>query len=253
LLITRDQNTVHAYGINSRYAFHLRQYDDTEEWIIEKLVFHAEDPSHDVVRAAREARVCITTGFTVFPRSLLRYMEQPTFEVTLARTLLRGSDELVEIAFVYQPKDKFDVRIRKGVLLLDPTRYWMIREFHTEMDWPSDEIGTVSGSFEYDSRMHPIPVVKKAQTKSRSKPVGPKAKEYKITGPSELHIISEYDARAFPEATEKDFMLSAFGLPEPPEPGGAGRGIQWLWIPVAGALLVIIALLLRRRTSRPAM
>ncbi len=243
LAITDDGSRVTAHGMNRRYAFELRRIGETE-WIIAKLA-RKGDPGHGelVDYALKASRGCLTSGTSLFPRRLPQLVQEPTFKVTDVRAVRLAGEELAEVQFAYDPKDKSDLRIREARLILNPARSWTVREGRAQVDWPSEETGTVSQEVIYYDDFAPVPVVKTFRARSEARPAGPRAKELGITGPTTLEITSEFDVRPLERPDERDFSLTAFGLPEP---DGTSPSLWWLWALIAGVVLLALALWLGR-------
>lgn len=247
--------TATVYGTNSPYAFKLVQKSGSDAWIIEKLDPHVDTPqpaSSDQLSdyARGGARQALAGGLGLYPRHFDRMVgDHVAFKLKTVEAVRRGSDELVKLTFSYQPQEREDIQIPNGTVLLDPGRFWLIREADVEMKWPSDEVGTVSIRFEYDDTIADIPLIKKASLHIQAKPAGPRAKQLGITKPMNQMRVFQYNMRKLENPDEKEFMLSAFGLPEPGLNRAPSNRRTWLWFLLGvGLLLVVLGFVLRRRS-----
>src|SRR5206468_1121677 len=119
-------------------------------------------------------------------------------------------------------------------------KYWAIREYEVTGVWP-DAKGTISGSFEVKDNRQGVPVLVRQVRRQKSLSPTPQ-------GPVDHEYILEYDVSEKAKVPEREFTLTAFGLPEP---DGAGRGSYlYLWVTFAGVICIVLAVLLRRRGRR---
>lgn len=254
-----------AYGINDDYYFELSRKAGAEKWILQELKSLSEpDEEGSNPGYRRYGNKSFRNGTFVDPTHLQRIIKLPHFTFEDAAPVSRNGRELVEVKFRFDvPEDvskletlmgeamtDSDTVIRSGTLLLDPDNYWLIQEAEAAIHYPSDEVGTVTVEIEYDYDLAEIPIVTRYTARTKAKPAGPKAAELGITEPGDWERTWVFDVSRLEDADEEDFMLTAYGLPEPPIDRGSPT---WVWWALAGgALLVLIALLIRYRTARAA-
>jgi hypothetical protein len=241
----------YACGRNSRYAFRLAQGATSDDWVIEKLLPLAESLAEDrgVAWSATQGASPLQTPLGLHPGKLPKIAANDGFQVHGARAVKRD-DDLVEVSFSYLPTDeralRKEVRIPKGILLLDPSRYWLLREAEYEAKWPLGEVGKTTVRIDLDDSIADVPLIRKFTAHVIADPTGTKAESYGITEPVDRLLEILYDLRRIESPSERDFTLSAFGLPEPYQPEPA-----WLWWTLAiGVALVAGAYLWRRAAAR---
>jgi hypothetical protein len=244
--------TPDACGVNSRYAFRLAQGATREDWVIEKLLPLAESLAEDrgVAWSATQGADPLHVPFILYPARLMKIAASDAFQVHGARAVKREGEDLVELSFSYMPTDekavREEVRIPRGTLLLDPSRYWLLREAEFEASWPLGEVGKNTVRFDFDDSIASVPLVRKYTSRVIGAPTpGSKAESYGLTAVDYQREIT-FDLRRIEAPSERDFTLSAFGLPEPYQPENA-----WLWWMLGiGLALIAGAYLWRRAAAR---
>jgi hypothetical protein len=142
------------------------------------------------------------------------------FHLKEVHPLRRGDEELARLEFDYRPARIENNPERGGWAVLDPARYWIVREFEVEGEWPDLykdgkptflSKGTIAREvYSRESTAGwPIPV----RSVYRQQGIGP-------TGPADLRATTEHEWREQQDIPEAEFALTAFGIPEPPT--GAG-------------------------------
>lgn len=190
---------------------------------------------------------------------LLELVRDPDFKIVGSREVEAGGDRLVRIDFTNTPKhvgrETVDglvlfpgrVTLKDGYILLDPSRYWLIREFLvTEHEGPDlsvkdpNLLAKMSGKYDYKALRDGTPVLSKVvwqcEQAANAAAVGNRHEfDYAIT--DDL-------------PSESDFTLTAFGLPEPAGEKRPTTTRWFLWATVAGVLCLALAIVFRRWASR---
>jgi hypothetical protein len=134
-------------------------------------------------------------------------IESPDFVLQSVETVESEGEPLVRVEFDYVPDDPFLTRVRGGFVLLDPNRYWLIREVRTKGDWGGGSVGEIIIYQEFDSSLDELPL----PTHRQEHWIG-------ITEEGEsAHHVAETWCEGWKRSSEDeaDFRLTAFGLPEP--------------------------------------
>jgi hypothetical protein len=241
-----DKNTSGAlYVVNPRYTFELKRGSSKQDWLLEALDLHGA--GKDTLFEGDPIREMLFswTGlmYDVYGRRISALMQEKTFRVTRAASLNRNGRDLVQVKFICPhpiSKNTRNYFVQGGSLLLDPDRYWSIQEADLETQ-SIDGAGTEKMVFEFKDGSDHYPIVTRMIRNGKS-PLG-----------NTSEAIFEFD---FHEVTklppDKEFALSAFGLPEPMgvEPLPPSR--TWLWLLAAAFAAAVLALLfawLKRRRS----
>lgn len=237
-----------AYGTNSRYAFQLMRTSAMGAgWVIEKLQVHGGETISPAWQDPRKyaqlgASGPLRSALTVYPRPLEKMAASGGLRVEEAVPVQREGRTLAQLTISYSPADADDVRISRGTVVVDPERHWVVGEAQLDMEFPSGEVGTVSQSREYVSGIAEVPLLSETRVVVNARPL-PRAEEFGIVEPAHHEMVWQYKLDKLEDADEEQFMLSAFGLPEPDlDP----RVPLWSWFLVAGLLCLAIAVLWHR-------
>ena len=140
-------------------------------------------------------------------------VESADFVLQSVQEVEQDGNALVRIDFAYTPSAPTDNPVRDGFVLLDPSQYWLIREARTQGVWGRGDTGQIIIQNEYAPR-DGIPLPRRHRM------------HWIATG--EVHHLTEriFEGWTRASADERDYMLTAFGLPEPS--GGRGRPLLWL-------------------------
>jgi hypothetical protein len=155
-----------------------------------------------------------------------------------------GDEMLVEVVFDFRhPTENYSFRDVK--MILDPQNGWAVREF-TVISPPN---GTeIVGKITYSDTRHKETGFR-PPNKLEQKWTTYNANKAKVTE-TEEHV-STFSSLEFVDVPESEFMLSAFGLPEP-GPTSISPGVKWgLVLTSIGAVVCIVAFyLFFRRPGR---
>jgi hypothetical protein len=149
---------------------------------------------------------------------LPRLVQAPEFRL-IRVSELKGESGLLRVDFRFDPKTPTGggALVRSGTVVLDAKRYWLIREADTEAAFlePSDPLGLTHprGKLTIRNKIAdaktPVPYVSH-QTLVAS---GEKDSEGR---PWKFSFVTDVELRDVPNIDPRQFMLSAYGLPEPP-------------------------------------
>jgi len=236
---------------NSDYAFVIRKNRDTGQWQLKRLE-RVGGPLGLAQEFRDDVRKYGAGGLRVYLGCWLdRMVKQDGFRLQDVEPVMRNGEQLARVTFFYEPpKEEWGHNpVRDGWVLLDPQRYWLLREAETKA-YSMGQLGTITVRCEYDDGKAPFPILKRHVSTAKSTGLTPEGRKagYKIGEASTFDI--RFDMEPFHEADEADFKLSAYGLPEPPPPASKSGWNWWLTVTLAGLALLIIGILLYRRTAR---
>ena len=142
-----------ASGINSTYSFELRRDRDDAQWRVERLNWITQDemacglddlalPARNPVASNADNRNnwhrrmrTLCSGLMLSGVWFPSMIESPDFVLQSVESVEAEGEVLVRVQFDYVPDDPFLTRVRGGFVLLDPNRYWLIREAKVRGDW----------------------------------------------------------------------------------------------------------------------
>lgn len=248
----KDNEPITLEGCNEDYAFNLQRARDSQAWILTNLTFDPElVPGGSLRRPDLNARRFACAGLRCSTGWLPEMVDEAGFSVDRAETRHVADETLVDVTFRFVHRGDDDDYAAEGHMLLDPARYWLLREAELKVHEPPEAVGGAHAiHVEYkDSDGLPVPSRYVMQFDVQA----PERAVEGGFGKEDIHkdIVWEYDFRRVVDANERDFTLSAYGLPEPirPAAGGMLAGTRLLALVVIGAVLVVVGILLRRRLS----
>ena len=234
-------------AVNSKYAFKLARGNAEAPWIVTRLEMgldgpiasrFAQDPGY------RSASPFLHIGHPFFLPELIK---DENFLLNGVRLFASQGEQLVRLDFDYHPTTIENNPERGGWALLDPGRYWIVREFELQAEWPDQykdgkptfiSKGTIWKKFEFEVNEAGFPVPTRIVRRQRG--LGP-------IGPADLQSTTEHKWRQRASVPETEFTLTAFGLPEPKS---NRHSILYLWLAGSGALCAAVATWLRARLRR---
>lgn len=191
--------------VNSRYAAELHQRSPSSGWAIwtlsqgpsKKQGINPEQRKESVLDA-----VCILQK--VSHRLLPDMVKDREFAVKEVTPLEQNGHTYIRVAFANRPK----VRVledpgMEGWVLLDPDRYWVIKEGQITAEYRGGGKGTVTFTNEYHVTRDGFPIPRQRTTREQF------SLDDRIEG---LHTVEFVEQGEVPE---REFSLSVFGLPEP--------------------------------------
>jgi len=225
-----------AWGRNSTYGFTASR-GSGGQWMLADEVYQDQRIETAYTMASRVGFLrCLRYSWAIvgtFP--LEQVVADPSFKIES----LGEEGQLVRLVFKasIKPTDaNVPGELRGGKLLLDPSLSWAIRECEV-IDLDPAYGRSVTYTVDYrvvDSMPWPAKIVETMKI----------AKSQVVT-----NTTVAFDAPQFVELPESDFQLTALGLPEPVQPKKSTR--WWLWMTIAGGVLLILGIgFLRLRKSR---
>jgi hypothetical protein len=171
---------------------------------------------------------------------LPRMVRSREFKVSRTTKEDRGG---IKVEFSYEPRNPgSNDYVRSGWIVVDPSRYWLVRNAEVKVRYGPVERGVNVISNEFDDKVMPFPVVTR-QVQKESVTDGNRSVVNETVYECELHAVEKDDAQ---------YTLSAFGLPEPfptPSPWQRWRPIICL---IAIAVLTLVLIWRRLQRERPA-
>ncbi|MEW4531420.1 hypothetical protein [Maioricimonas sp. JC845] len=234
-----------AVGVNSDYAFRVQFDSDARQWVLTDLDRDVQDVElSSLAEGPKELALgLVCRGMRVFGTWLPEMVSEPGFRVNQVLTFEQGSTQLVRVEFDYEPQQHRNNPVRGGTILLDPSRYWLIREAKVRAFWMPGEEGTITVQVEYaDDEVNSFPLLTRYVAHVDAQLSGDRAKE---AGINEVHHdwVWNFDLRELENASERDFTLAAFGLPEPSDRLDAGsQSGSWGTLLVLANLCFLVAI-----------
>lgn len=219
-------------GVNATYAFRLSRASPDAPWVVTLLTSDVEYLRGWLMNGGQ----VIPSGWMMDLISMRDFLADPGFVVENVLPVRCDARECVEVAFRFDPSaSSLKSRVRSGTVVLDPRRRWVLARSELHLANGNDEV-VATTTFEYVDTPSAWPVLRRYQVDS----VGYRP---------EIHrLVFEHDTSVDAEIPDSAFTLSAFGLPEPAQPGG-GR-LWFLWLNLAAVVCICLAVLLRKRALR---
>jgi hypothetical protein len=188
--------------------------------------------------ALRHRSFFVRTIAYAYPLNFIDIVGSTGFRVTDAAEIPQDSAGRVRIDFGYDlvtlsPKDASLPKSYSGTLVLEPRRYWAIKNVNMTFDDPVKEVGRIELENQIESGPHSLPVV----TSAIQKWYDPAGNTLKVA-------TSEYKWKEA-KGGDRTFTLSSFGFPEPTF-AKPSHSRMWAFV-VAVALLVSCVGVLRYR------
>jgi hypothetical protein len=243
----KTSRTMDVYGVNPNYAFKLRQ-NASGSWAITDLVdLRRPDPPSVLPNSFEEEFVEFERGLMELVRlhreTLLEVVKKPEFKIVRCRRVPDPRDDLVEVAFDYthEVDERKGNPIQGGALVLDPRRDWCLRSYDVKVSRGTMKLRAQ----ELNDTPSGISVPKRTLLEN----------EFIFDderGTNRQTFQCEYDLNApsrLPD--DREFTLSAFGLPEPKGAAWPTRSIPlYVWVALCGASLFLLGLALRKLQRR---
>jgi hypothetical protein len=234
-----------AYGVNPRYAFEVRRDAVNGDWFLSKIIDLSNEELPAIIEHLMRSNGHMLSHLSyVWTIRLADLVQSPGFRVTGARPVRRDGEELVEVTFESPHEATQDQMspIQAGVLVLDPGRYWCLREYEVKQITKDMDVKKRFRITEFVSLPGSIPAARRIVIESSGtiwgKPFTRTDRwEYNLAVPAQL-------------PPDEEFALPAFGLPEPPQ-FGAGRANWYLLAALLGLGCLGLGGLLLRLRRRP--
>lgn len=261
-LLGKDK-TGKLYVMNSQYGFQLRRISPDGPWALAGIDLNLDDgfdlDPYPPDFSGMAVMVDRPLTFSGIHERLPDLVKDPDFKVNNVGSLSRGGAEWVRVDFTSRPKllqpheiNNKQIRagwnpLRGGWVLLDPQRYWIIREYDVQVEWQDGSTSTWATSYAYKDGRDGFPILSRVVLREKGRDVK--------GSPVENEHSYEYDLVEQEDLPEKEFTLSAFGLPEP-------VGVTWskptpwyLWLGLAGGVCLVLGVgfrWLKKRAARAA-
>ncbi|HEV3303895.1 MAG TPA: hypothetical protein VG055_29850 [Planctomycetaceae bacterium] len=231
-----------VFARNARYAFEIQVPNEKKGW---KLA--------DFEKAAHDGKVTSSAHQQLLdvlhcPHQVWNYPAQRVFDAGLLEAVTAisagvGPNELVTVNFQRRRNAASHERIDSiegGEIRLEPRRHWAIRDFDLRVDPSRRQVTRIRQTCSYQAPESAIPAAIQFEFESET-PNGPTVNRWVIA-------IDEVKPSTL---TERDYLLPAFGVAEPPLSGTMSlMNKGWFWLLQAGIFAVLIGLLLRHRAKR---
>jgi len=239
-------------AFNPRYAFELQRKSATQPWLITAAAMANEQEEYKVFadQAAVATMGCRALVTLDLAHSLHELVRRPSFRVLHVKPVVHNECQAVQVVFdnshPFPPtKGERFCPFQKGVLTLDPSRFWCVRAYDVDCLYDGGA-SALHGEMNYRDcarSKYPIPV------RVVQRRVSQEASGRTTTFVSE----QTFDLKESALPSDQEFSLSAFGFPEPPGIEWEKPVPWWLWLAVGGAGLLITGAAfswLRRRALR---
>ncbi len=242
---------VNVYGINDHYYFRLRAATRDGPFKLVKLEKMPKDSATSETPMELVRRMWNTDNFrlAIQIEALPEIFKKPYFKLLSVEELQEDDGAYIRCQIAYdQPTDEkpfpFEVPLSYTSTLfqvdLDPRNDYGIRRVTTEHHWPKQKKTYVLTDEFRETKPGEAGVY-----------VSERTSVDKATNQVESSIKYQFLEWSYSAPPKSDFYLSAFGLPEPP--GVHNPGIPlFVWIGIAGILLVTGAFLVQRRWRKAA-
>lgn len=217
---------------NSRYSFLLRFDPPTQTYVIDNV----EGDGNEV--APRFGSYCFDGSFPAayyaFGRPISELMALPSYKLKSVSEVQEEGRRLIKIAFDFRPAN--DYPIIPAWILVDPAEGWILRR--------------------YEGLFGPRQNLPRRGEVAYTRTSGGEllAKTVKHTKNLEDDTFEIVDLTFGESVPERDFTLTAFGLPEVNEPAASRGGITWNYLFLGiGLVLAVVSIglkILARRLSR---
>ncbi len=230
-----NKGRLRASGHTDRYSYELKQDAEFPQWAATEIASDGDWQTSTSYKAARVARRAGERAIKVYSvDSLLDLASKPYFRVVSAS---QAGADTYEIKFESRHAAAADpgVWVQSGSLTLDPARNYTLKVADLECESKSDK-SRVKETVQVGGGPGEMPV--------------PRVYEQRImrAGSPDYVTTVTYDFEVNPPATDSDFRLTAFGLPEPADSLGGGPHVGWWFAGAAG--LFAVGYMLRRAVRR---
>jgi hypothetical protein len=212
---------------NARYGFRLKKLNGN--WLLDRL-----NPQPDVDIDGLSVRR-VVSNWTAMPVYcydffLVDMVKDSRFSIASCQEVNKDHESLIQVVFNFpnpiNPK-KFVTPIQSGSLLLDPRRYWSVREYVANCKWLGNRVGRYNAVYSYDEGPQGFPIVRTMSSTLKMVPDDG-------SGIIDKHEFVLEVPNKLPDDAE--FTLSAFGLPEPA--GFQTRTPWYIWAFSLGLLSI---------------
>ncbi len=217
-----------VWGQNPKYSFELARADESEKWAVaglalggDKILKQVEAPVSEFVERSFNLHF-----FGHCLRPIADLLTDKSFTVKSVHEEIAMGRKLVHVDFEYTEPLKQGTRRTSGWMKMDPEKYWCITETVTDVTDPQYS-GSVRSVFETVEGRSGFPVLRHVEHRQEGHNT---KKRYHLNESSVDFVLQENTA-----VPEREFTLSAFGLPEPMEGNDAAAPRYYLWFFAIGA------------------
>lgn len=237
-------------GYNPRYVFALARKSPKSAWVLTDINVGADRNTSELAEYALNATGWVSSLVQFRGRSLATLMQQPAFRLLKAEPVMQDGVEMVRVEFdnphPWQEEGKPFYPIQGGTLILDPNHYWCLRQADVRCLY-SGATSTEHQEAEYGDSKNGYLIPRRAVERVENTDLSGKRV-------SQLVIETTYEleeASVLPG--DQEFTTLAYGIPEPFDVQAAAQKPRWyLWLGVAGGVLLLLGVLVRRLKLRAA-
>jgi hypothetical protein len=236
---TEDRGS-YVHGMNSRYAFKINRSTTTDPYTV--TYYGPRSPDfYSVELVQTEMANHLLRAFCVNGMSLDKFLAQSGLSIDKVGPVTEGPSMAwirMEFSWLYHEKDPKgqespSTSLFQGWIDFDPQNHWCVRRYL--LQWPGAG-GKKRGHndstiIEYGQPIDGFPIVQRVTSVT-----------YSNDRTTESRTVSELEEMVHRTIPERDFTLSAFGLPEvDPELGIEKGGYLWVWLVVLSLLTAVAA------------
>jgi hypothetical protein len=202
------------YATNSQYKFSLVQTGPKGSWLLTSKEpvetsskSATEITKYDSVKALSNHGTALRNGL----HQISSLMSHPGFKVVSVTQVEKNGTVLARVEIDFRPEREDELRypwLRKGWLLFDPQKYWLLVEYEGAAEREGG-VGTTHGSYDYDTGPGGLPILKQKVVTYKGNEVDGK--------PVDLVYDFQFNLTEA-DVPESEFELSAFRIVEPVKP-----------------------------------
>lgn len=247
LIVDEDQGEPEskgrAYCVNSRYTFRLTRSNPSAPWVLVEFHDRQSEPEFSPDPISWGVLYC---NFPRYPisiehESLADAIRDPKFVVRSVRRVSPESGQL-EVSFDYphsldaRGPDGFNP-VQSGMMIVDGRQFYQVLSMELRLKSRAGS-GTRRIAMQYQNNRDGIPIIK--QLTSNESWMLNSGKTY------EMALTIEFDLKQHDRLPpEKEFTLSAFGLPEPIGSEFKTSTPVYVWFLVSAGVLLLAAIAFR--------
>lgn len=245
----REREIHEVIGFNHRYAFALRRKTESSPWVVKDLTIAPGGTAEDYggERTFGQFQMASLALMWLDGELLETWLQKPEFHVLRSRLVTMGGEDLVEVTFdcTHKPDDR-GYGMQGGQMVLDPKRFWCLRNYDIRTESQSVRGTRKSQVLEIAELEGGFPVPKRIVRERHA--TFTTGKTNVMIDRFEFHLEIPHD---LPD--ESEFTLSAFGLPEPPglDRLSLFRRIPiYYWIAGTGIVILVLGISARRLLAK---
>lgn len=208
------------------YLFYAERHNDGPLVVTEVLPGPA-------VETDRTVPPIMEVPYTVYYRDLAELVKNPRFVFDVSAVEGKDPSERIRVSFSYDWKGEKIPRIREGWIELCPREDWAVQELLIQ-NQRGEFVGRKIQYSEGSGPQKPLVEVRTSYLGSNGKA-------------EEAHSLVRFKKQELSVKPDVFFTSSAVGLPEFSTGGQESRGVYWLVLLNVGILLIVLAVVARRR------